>query len=92
MRLGVLDVSNTGPFARGRCSPWCGAHSAALAQSVLRLAEHIDKNGDLSQVGADALVGSVLSALHQAKELECEEILAFATSAVRDARNCNRSP
>jgi exopolyphosphatase/guanosine-5'-triphosphate,3'-diphosphate pyrophosphatase len=56
-------------------------------KSVLRLAEHIDKRGDLAIEGADALVGAALGARRQAKELECDELLAFATSAVRDARN-----
>jgi exopolyphosphatase / guanosine-5'-triphosphate,3'-diphosphate pyrophosphatase len=56
-------------------------------KSVLRLAEHIDKHGDLAMEGADALVGAALGARRQAKELDCDEILAFATSAVRDAGN-----
>jgi exopolyphosphatase/guanosine-5'-triphosphate,3'-diphosphate pyrophosphatase len=56
-------------------------------KSVLRLAEHIDKRGDLAIEGADALVGATLGARRQAKELHCNELLAFATSAVRDARN-----
>ncbi len=56
-------------------------------KSVLRLAEHIDKRGDLAVAGADALVGATLSARRQAAELHCDELLAFATSAVRDARN-----
>jgi exopolyphosphatase/guanosine-5'-triphosphate,3'-diphosphate pyrophosphatase len=54
---------------------------------VLRLAEHIDKRGNLAMEGADALVGAALGAKRQAKELGCEEIIAFATSAVRDANN-----
>ena len=54
---------------------------------MLRLAEHIDKRGDLALEGADALVGAALGARRQAKELGCDEILAFATSAVRDAGN-----
>jgi exopolyphosphatase/guanosine-5'-triphosphate,3'-diphosphate pyrophosphatase len=56
-------------------------------KSVLRLAEHIDKRGDLAVEGADALVGATLGARRQATELRCDELLAFATSAVRDARN-----
>ena len=56
-------------------------------KSVLRLAEHIDKRGDLAIEGADALVGATLGARRQATELHCDELLAFATSAVRDARN-----
>jgi exopolyphosphatase/guanosine-5'-triphosphate,3'-diphosphate pyrophosphatase len=54
---------------------------------VLRLAEHIDKRGHLALEGADALVGATLGARRQAAELDCDELLAFATSAVRDAGN-----
>jgi len=54
---------------------------------MLRLAEHIDKHGDLALEGADALVGATLGASRQAVELACDEVIAFATSAVRDAAN-----
>ncbi len=56
-------------------------------KSVLRLSQHIDKHGDLDLEGADALVGATLGACRQAEELGCDEVIAFATSAVRDARN-----
>ncbi len=56
-------------------------------KSVLRLAEHIDKHGDLALEGADALVGATLGARRQAVELDCDEVIAFATSALRDAGN-----
>lgn len=60
---------------------------AMSRKSVLRLAEHIDRRGDLDLAGADALVGAVLGARRAAKDLGCDELIAFATSAVRDARN-----
>ena len=56
-------------------------------KSVLRLSQHIDKHGDLDLEGADALVGATLGAWRQARELGCDEVIAFATSAMRDARN-----
>jgi exopolyphosphatase/guanosine-5'-triphosphate,3'-diphosphate pyrophosphatase len=59
-------------------------------KSQLRLAEHIDASGDLTKAGADALVGAALAARHEADELDCDELLAFATSAVRDAGNSSR--
>ena len=37
--------------------------------------------------GADALVAAAINARKQAKDLGCDELLAFATSAVRDAGN-----
>ncbi|MEO6700666.1 MAG: hypothetical protein ABI140_17995 [Jatrophihabitantaceae bacterium] len=88
MRLGVLDVgSNTvhllvvDAFLGAQPTPQLSR------KSVLRLAEHIDKRGDLAIEGADALVGATLGARRQANELKCDELLAFATSAVRDAGN-----
>jgi exopolyphosphatase/guanosine-5'-triphosphate,3'-diphosphate pyrophosphatase len=59
-------------------------------KSELRLAEHIDKAGDLTIEGADALVAAAIAAREEADELDCDELLAFATSAVRDAGNSPR--
>jgi exopolyphosphatase/guanosine-5'-triphosphate,3'-diphosphate pyrophosphatase len=56
-------------------------------KSELRLAEHIDADGDLGRAGADALVRAAVAAREEADELDCDELLAFATSAVRDAGN-----
>jgi exopolyphosphatase/guanosine-5'-triphosphate,3'-diphosphate pyrophosphatase len=56
-------------------------------KSELRLAEHVDKHGHLSVKGSDALVHAASAARAEADELHCDELLAFATSAVRDAGN-----
>ena len=53
----------------------------------LKLAEALDAHGNLTTNGADRLVESVIEARRQAKALGCDELLAFATSAVRDAGN-----
>lgn len=88
MRLGVLDVgSNTVHLLVVDAHRGAQPTPQLSRKSPLRLAEHIDKRGDLDLAGADALVGAVLGARRQATELGCEEILAFATSAVRDAHN-----
>jgi exopolyphosphatase / guanosine-5'-triphosphate,3'-diphosphate pyrophosphatase len=88
MRLGVLDVgSNTVHLLVVDAHRGAQPTPQLSRKSVLRLAEHIDKRGDLAIEGADALVGAALGARRQAHELDCDELLAFATSAVRDARN-----
>jgi exopolyphosphatase/guanosine-5'-triphosphate,3'-diphosphate pyrophosphatase len=88
MRLGVLDVgSNTVHLLVVDAFQGAQPTPQLSRKSVLRLSEHIDKRGDLAIEGADALVGATLGARRQATELECEELLAFATSAVRDAGN-----
>lgn len=56
-------------------------------KSELRLAEHINRDGDLSKAGADALVRAAISAKQEAEQLGCDEMMGFATSAVRDAGN-----
>jgi exopolyphosphatase/guanosine-5'-triphosphate,3'-diphosphate pyrophosphatase len=88
MRLGVLDVgSNTVHLLVVDAHRGAQPVPQMSRKSVLRLAEHIDRRGDLAVKGADALVSSIAGARRQAAELGCEELLAFATSAVRDARN-----
>ncbi len=88
MRLGVLDVgSNTVHLlivdAHLGAHPW-PAHSE---KNVLRLAERIGGGGQLSETGATALVDAVAAARKAAIELQVDDLLAFATSAVRDATN-----
>ena len=53
----------------------------------LRLAEHVDARGAVTDAGVEALNGFVSQALLVAEDKGCEEILGFATSAVRDAVN-----
>lgn len=88
MRLGVLDIgSNTGHLlvvdAHGGAAPL----PAFSYKEPLRLAEHLDEDGAVSTKGVEALTGFVSQALLVAEDKGCEEILGFATSAVRDAVN-----
>ena len=88
MRLGVLDVgSNTVHLlvvdAHLGAHPW-PAHSE---KSVLRLSEQIKPDGRLSREGADALVSAVKEARRSTERLQTDDLLAFATSAVREATN-----
>ncbi|MBM9461068.1 Ppx/GppA family phosphatase [Nocardioides sp. zg-536] len=88
MRLGVLDIgSNTGHLlvvdAHGGSAPM----PAYSYKEPLRLAEHLDEAGDVSATGIDALTTFTGHALAVAEEKGCEELLGFATSAVRDAGN-----
>ena len=88
MRLGVLDIgSNTGHLLV--VDAHCGAAPmpAYSHKEPLRLAEHLDDQGAVSPQGIEALTGFVSQALVVAEDKGCEEILGFATSAVRDAVN-----
>ncbi|HEX2301378.1 MAG TPA: hypothetical protein VHH34_23235, partial [Pseudonocardiaceae bacterium] len=88
MRLGVLDVgSNTVHLLV--VDAHHGAHPMPQTseKSVLRLAEQMDSRGEITQEGADQLVRTVQAAVDSAAVLGCEDLMAFATSAVRDAPN-----
>ena len=88
MRLGVLDIgSNTGHLlvvdAHGGAAPL----PAYSFKRPLRLAEHLDDAGAVTPTGIAALAGFCVEASEVAEDKGCEEMLAFATSAVRDAVN-----
>jgi exopolyphosphatase/guanosine-5'-triphosphate,3'-diphosphate pyrophosphatase len=90
MRLGVLDIgSNTGHLlvvdAHGGAAPL----PAYSHKQPLRLAEHLDDDGAVSATGIDALTDFTAGALIVAEDKGCEEMIGFATSAVRDAVNCD---
>ncbi len=87
MRLGVLDVgSNTVHLLV--VDAHRGAHPTPMSSEkwVLRLAEQV-KGGKLTRSGADVLVHTVAAAKQVAIDLGCQDIMAFATSAIRDASN-----
>jgi len=88
VRLGVLDVgSNTVHLlivdAYHGAHPW-PAHSE---KAVLRLAEQLGPDGALTAAGEQALLDAVDNARLAARRLGVDDLLAFATSAVRDAQN-----
>lgn len=68
-----------------------GGHPTPMSstKSTLRLAEQIDGSGRLSDSGARALVEAVDEFTTIARTSGCEQVMAFATSAVRDATNCD---
>jgi len=88
MRLGVIDVgSNTIHLLV--VDAHVGAHPlpASSHKIELRLAEHVDKDGSIARSGADALVAFTRECLTFAEDHGVEDLLAFATSAIREAPN-----
>lgn len=90
MRLGVLDIgSNTGHLlvvdAHGGAAPL----PAYSHKQPLRLAEHLDAEGAVTQEGIDALADFCVSAVKVAEDKGCEDVVGFATSAVRDSVNAD---
>ncbi|MBA4607862.1 MULTISPECIES: Ppx/GppA phosphatase family protein [Aeromicrobium] len=90
MRIGVLDIgSNTGHLLivdAFRGGPPVPAHSFS---EPLRLAENLDTDGHLTREGIDRLAKYVVEAGSQAEDKGAERVLAFATSAVREAGNAD---
>jgi exopolyphosphatase/guanosine-5'-triphosphate,3'-diphosphate pyrophosphatase len=53
----------------------------------LRLTDYLDEFGNISPLGVEELHKAIGDALVHAKEFQTEEIVAFATSAIREATN-----
>ncbi len=88
MRLGVLDIgSNTGHLLVVDAHRGAAPLPAFSFKRPLRLAEHLDDDGSMRDSGTSALCEFVAAALEVAEDKGCEEMLGFATSAVRDATN-----
>ena len=88
MRLGVLDVGSNTVHLQVM-----DAHhgSAPLAfqsfKEEIRLAEFLTDKGELSVTGIDTLLRTLTRLKNEAKDIQLDDMLAFATSAIREATN-----
>ncbi|AYV29149.1 Ppx/GppA family phosphatase [Streptomyces sp. CJ_13] len=90
MRLGVLDVgSNTVHLLVVDAHPGARPLPAHSHKVELRLAELLDEHGAVSPEGIDRLVAVIADAAQAAEDKGCEDVLPFATSAVREATNAD---
>jgi exopolyphosphatase/guanosine-5'-triphosphate,3'-diphosphate pyrophosphatase len=89
MRLGVIDVGSTSVHLLVVDAYHPGAHPMPdfSHSTVLRLAEQLTPEGDISAKGADRLAGVVRSCVEVAEERGVGQLMGFATSAIRDAGN-----
>jgi exopolyphosphatase/guanosine-5'-triphosphate,3'-diphosphate pyrophosphatase len=88
MRLGVLDVgSNTIHLQVMDAHPGARPTPTTNYKVELRLTEYLDVSGAISAGGIHLLNSAIQEAVTHARLNETDEILAFATSAVRDASN-----
>ena len=88
VRLGVLDVgSNTVHLLV------VDAHEGALPlpmvsdKAVLRLMRYLTPDGSISEEGVHAIIVAVQNAADVAAQHDLDELLPFATSALREATN-----
>jgi exopolyphosphatase/guanosine-5'-triphosphate,3'-diphosphate pyrophosphatase len=88
MRLGVLDVgSNTVHLLVVDAYPGARPMPAFSHKTELRLADNLEGGLRLSKAGEQSLHSVVEEALRIAEDKGVTELIAFATSAVRDAEN-----
>src|SRR6266576_3682644 len=88
MRLGVLDVgSNTVHLLVVDAYPGACPLPAFSHKTELKLAAQLENGNSLSGPGESRLRGVVEEALGIAEDKGVEDIIAFATSAVREAVN-----
>ena len=90
MRLGVLDVgSNTVHLLVVDAHPGARPLPAHSHKAELRLAQLLDGDGAIGPDGVDKLIAVVNDALQAAEDKGVEDLLPFATSAVREASNAD---
>jgi exopolyphosphatase/guanosine-5'-triphosphate,3'-diphosphate pyrophosphatase len=86
MRLGVLDVgSNTVHLLVVDAHPGSHPDPVRSHKTELRLAELIGPDRRLGETGRDLLIEAVAAASLAAAEEKVDDLVAFATSAVREA-------
>jgi len=89
MRLGVLDIgSNTGHLLVVDAHRGAAPLPAYSHKESLRLAEHLE-DGEVTPGGIKALTEFVAGAVVVAEDKGAQDMMGFATSAVRDAGNCD---
>ena len=88
VRLGVLDIgSNTVHLLVADVHPGGRPLATTSRRTVLRLMRFLQADGSISDEGVEALVDAVAEARVMAREENVVELLATATSAVREAAN-----
>jgi len=88
VRLGVLDVgSNTIHLQVMDAHLGARPTPATNFKVELRLTDYLDETGSITKEGIKQLHDAIADAVSHANENKTDEILAFATSAVRDAKN-----
>jgi exopolyphosphatase/guanosine-5'-triphosphate,3'-diphosphate pyrophosphatase len=88
MRLGVLDVgSNTVHLQVVDTHPGARPNPTFNFKEELRLTEYLDSNNHISAEGIGALRKCIQNAVEQSKTAGVQELMPFATSALREASN-----
>lgn len=88
MRLGVLDVgSNTVHLVVVDAQRGGPPTPMSNWKTPMRLVEYLDKKGAINKKGQEKLFSGVALAKEMSEQFRCDEMLPFATSAIRSATN-----
>jgi exopolyphosphatase/guanosine-5'-triphosphate,3'-diphosphate pyrophosphatase len=88
MRLGVLDVgSNTVHLQVVDTSPGARPNPTFNYKEELKLTQYINEDNLVSDEGIEKLRSSIKRAIEQSASVQTQELLPFATSALREASN-----
>ena len=88
MRLGVIDVgSNTVHLLVVDAHPGASPDPYHSQRSTLRLMRFIDDSGAIVEEGVQGLISAINDAVATVKEIGVDDMIATATSAIREAAN-----
>jgi len=91
MRLGVLDVgSNTVHLQVVDTHPGARPNPTFNYKEELRLTEFLTDANEINETGIATLRKTIERAVAEARKVQVEELLPFATSALREAANGDR--
>ncbi|XRQ02345.1 Ppx/GppA phosphatase family protein [Actinomadura welshii] len=88
LRLGVLDIgSNSAHLRVADLAPGHPPTGVRSVKTAVRLAEATDRHGVIHRPAVGRLIGAVRESIASAAALGVDELIPFATSALRDAAN-----
>jgi len=88
MRLGVIDVgSNTVHLLVVDAHPGASPVPYHSQRSVLRLMRYLDEDGAIVEEGVVRIVDAIREAVETVAEIGVDDLIATATSAIREAAN-----
>jgi exopolyphosphatase/guanosine-5'-triphosphate,3'-diphosphate pyrophosphatase len=86
--MGVLDIgSNTVHLLLVDAHYGAAPTPASKMKIPLRLAEHLTPSGDVDDEAVNALIGFIRDGQRLSEDMGATEMMAFATSAIREAGN-----
>ncbi|KFI93768.1 Ppx/GppA phosphatase family protein [Bifidobacterium stellenboschense] len=90
-RLGVLDIgSNTIHMLIVDAAPGARPDPEASTKTTVRLMQYLKDDGSIRKAGIEAILEAVDEGMKLAEEYEITQLLAMATSAIREAPNGNK--